>query len=512
MPRMRTRLRPIYPVAIATLIFASGCSEELALDPASLAVAPGTTLTATAVAYDRIYVSWEGNSRNASAWEVHRSTTGPSGTFSLHVTLPPYARELNDTQLQGLTQYCYKIRTYRFQGPRQTFSEFSNVGCATTPAIPLPPTPTNLVGRPICCYAISLTWTDAGSLESGFRIESAATGNGPWSLLVNLGQNSTSWSAGVQPEQIVCYRVIAFSGVGESGPSNVVCSAVPAIPSNLALVASGRDVDLTWSDNSNVEDGYQVERSSQTAPPAIIATLPPNTTAYRDAGLPDDLYRYVVRAIRDGGSAGNSNQVQTVIAGSPPAAPFNLGAIAIGSTQVQVTWTDGSNNEAGFRLQRSTNGGTSWTLLAELASQLFYDGGRSPEVEVCYRAFAFNSAGESSPSNTGCTTPPAAPTQLTATGLDAQTINLTWRDNSAVETGYELYAQYCYYYYGYYSYCYVNFSTVLAPNTTSYQFRDASAYFYSYFVRAQAAGGWSDLSNEAFPTAPPGSAAGVRRP
>ena len=508
--RVRTSLQQFSSVAIALVV--GGCSEETPLDPVSLAVGPATNLAATAVTYEHIYLSWQDNARNETGWEVHRSTTGPSGTFTLLRTLFGNAFQLNDLGLQALTQYCYKARSFRSPGPRTSYSEFSNVACASTLAVPVPPAPTNLNALPGCCYGISLTWTDASPLETGWLVERASSSSGPWSARVTLGPNVPSYTDSVDPEQTFCYRIIARSSFGDSGPSNVDCSAVPAAPSNLTLVASGRDANLTWTDNSAVEDGFQVERSSQTAPAAVIATLPPNTTAYRDAGLPDETYRYVVRAIKDGGNSGNSNQVQTVIASSPPAAPVGLGALAIGSTQVQVTWTDGSNNEAGFRLQRSTNGGTTWTVVTELVSPLFYDGGRTPDAQVCYRAVAFNSAGESAPSNTDCTTPPAAPTQLTATGIDGQTINLAWRDNSAVEDGYELYAQYCYYYYGYYTYCYTAFSTSLGPNTASYQFRDANAYLYSYLVQARKDGGWSDLSNEAFPTSPAGSTSGLRRP
>lgn len=46
---------------------------------------------------------------------------------------------------------------------------------------------------------------------------------------------------------------------GDAPPSNPDCTAPPAAPTN--LVATPRDdggADLRWSDNSAVEDGYEV--------------------------------------------------------------------------------------------------------------------------------------------------------------------------------------------------------------------------------------------------------------
>jgi hypothetical protein len=197
-------------------------------------------------------------------------------------------------------------------------------------------------------------------------------------------------------------------------------------------------------------------------------------------------------------------------------APSNLTARPDNSTAIRVEWYYGSNDESGFRLQRSTNGGATWTLVIETGvdGSVFVDLGVAPEAERCYRVLAFNSAGESPPSNIDCTSPPAGPTELTATGIDAQTIAFAWRDNSAVEDEYRLLGEYCYYYYSYYTYCYWAELVILGPNTTSYQYRDPGAYYYSsYAIVAVKDGGYSTWSNLAVPTVPAsGSAARARRP
>ena len=41
-----------------------------------------------------------------------------------------------------------------------------------------------------------------------------------------------------------------------------------------------------------------------------------------------------------------------------PAAPTNLSATAVSSSQINLTWTDNASNESGFRIERSADGAT----------------------------------------------------------------------------------------------------------------------------------------------------------
>ncbi len=69
-------------------------------------------------------------------------------------------------------------------------------------------------------------------------------------------------------------------------------------PTNLAaLAAAPTRVVLTWSDNSNNENGFQVHRSVAGGAWGRIALLPPNATSFSDAAAtPAASHRYVVRA------------------------------------------------------------------------------------------------------------------------------------------------------------------------------------------------------------------------
>lgn len=85
-----------------------------------------------------------------------------------------------------------------------------------------------------------------------------------------------------------------------------------------------------------------------------------------------------------------------------PNAPTELRSVTAGTEAVQISWTDNSSMEAGFRIQRRTGGSGSWNQVAEVAANQtsFIDIGPHPAgTGYEYRVLAFNSAGESGYSN-----------------------------------------------------------------------------------------------------------------
>ena len=478
--------------------------ELLAATAGGLTVNPPSSTNALAVSWSQIDVSWQDNSSNESGFEVHRSTTGPSGAFNLLATTAASATSYSNGGLSGSSQYCYEVRAFKTTGNKRSYSAFSSAACATTPAAPVPAAVSGVHAAPAYGRWIGLTWTDNSSDENGFRIERSATASGPWASIATPGPNVTAYNdfqffGG--NEQGVCYRVFAVNSYGDAAPSNVSCTAIPAFPTNLAATIPGDGgVNLTWSDNSAVEDGYVVLRTSGGADWSVHATLPANTTSYHDAGLtPNVTYWYEVRATKDGGLSDYSNAVQVVLATTPPAAPLDLGVVPQSSSSLYGSWNDVSTNEAGFRVERSSDGGASWVtaLTLRVDESYFTDQGLSAEQQVCYRAIAFNNLGDSPPSNTACTTPPAAPTDLTVTGVDAVTVDIAWTDNSAVEDGYQIWVD------DGYGNQYAVAS--VGPNVTTLRYVDSYAYLYAYyFIAALKDGGNSDYAF-AYPPLPPGS-------
>lgn len=82
----------------------------------------------------------------------------------------------------------------------------------------------------------------------------------------------------------------------------------------------------------------------------------------------------------------------------PPTAPTGLSATPISSTEIQLTWTDTSNTESGFEVERATNGGSFETLTTTLpaGSEGYDDGTIDTSVHYEYRVRSFNTFGPSS--------------------------------------------------------------------------------------------------------------------
>src|SRR3989442_1105649 len=297
---------------------------------------------------------------------------------------------------------------------------------------------------------IDLSWLDNSANETGFEVWRSATGpDGTFAQVAGTGANVTSYGdGGLKPLTQYCYRVRAvrtYDGkTSYSAFSNTTCATPPAAPTGLtAIGVDGPAIALAWTDKSAVEDGYEVQRSTDGATFSHLANLPANSTSYRDAAVASNTtYWYRVRAKKDGGSSDVSNSASAATASAPPATPSGTDAYPDGSTAVTIVWTDQSMNEDGFRVERSTDGGTSWNAAGTtgMSASWFTDVGRASEQRVCYRVVAFNTRGDSPPSNMDCATPAAAPSDLTATSIDAQTTDLVWTDNSAVEDSYEVWA------------------------------------------------------------------------
>ena len=113
------------------------------------------------------------------------------------------------------------------------------------------------------------------------------------------------------------YRVRAYNTVGDSDYSATAtamtqaASVVPAAPTNLKATASSRSqINLSWTDNSDNETGFKIERckGSTCTNFSQIATVGANATSYSNTGLnANTTYRYRVRAYNAAGNSGYSN-------------------------------------------------------------------------------------------------------------------------------------------------------------------------------------------------------------
>lgn len=102
-------------------------------------------------------------------------------------------------------------------------------------------------------------------------------------------------------------------------------------------------------------------------------------------------------AVLEGGISGPSNVASVTtpsatIPPSSPAPPSNLNATAIDALSVDLVWTDNSNNELGFQIERASSAGGPWELAGTVGANVtsFTDSGLAPSTTYYYRVSASN--------------------------------------------------------------------------------------------------------------------------
>ncbi len=200
---------------------------------------------------------------------------------------------------------------------------------------------------------------------------------------------------------------VALSGVSEAGGP----PRPPSAPSNLVATAvSDARIDLAWNDNSNNEDGFRLQRKEGSGGTfADLDTVGPNVTSYPDNSCRASTeYCYRVLSYNGYGDSAWSNEDCAATSGpAPPAAPSELAATSVSTSQINLSWTDNSSNEDGFKIEVDEGDTGSFVYLDTVGEDVtsYPDTGLTEGVAYCYRVYAYNTYGDSGYSNVDCATP-----------------------------------------------------------------------------------------------------------
>jgi hypothetical protein len=334
---------------------------------------------------------------------------------------------------------------------------------AAAPPPPPPPPPPTAPNAPTTLAAtsngtaINLSWTDNSTNEDGFNIERAPDAGGVAGTYVQIaavGANVTTYSnTGLDANVRYWYRVVAYNGVGTSGYSNEVSGilSTPNAPSGLvASPGTGNTISLSWTDNSSDEQGFNIERAPDAGGVAgtyaQIASVGANVRTYTNTGLDANVrYWFRVVAFNVVGPSGYSNESSAILA--TPNAPSGLVGTPFSGTRIDLSWTDNSTDESGFRVERAPDvGGVAgaYTLIATVAANVVtYSNttGLVAGTTYWYRVSAYNTIGASAYSTAISATTflgPRPPTALSATAASGTRIDLAWTDNSTDEQGFRV--------------------------------------------------------------------------
>lgn len=135
---------------------------------------------------------------------------------------------------------------------------------------------------------------------------------------------------------LLAFLTVLAGNQGHSSPPPLPCppfcpqpppgGQAPAAPSNLtATTVSQSQINLSWQDNSNNEQGFKIERKTQGGSYSQITSVSANTQNYNDTGLNSGTnYCYRVRAYNANGESAPSNEACATTQGggtTPPPGP-----------------------------------------------------------------------------------------------------------------------------------------------------------------------------------------------
>ena len=222
----------------------------------------------------------------------------------------------------------------------------------------------------------------------------------------------------------------------------------PRMPVDFAAEAvSHEQVDLSWTDNADNEDGCIVERKiSGEDEFTELDRTDGDIEAWSDTSVsPLTDYVYRVCSYNSYGSSEYAAAVPVSVPQAPgsPDAPSGLSASAASDTAVDLSWTDNADDETSFKVERSEDGVdyTQAVLLDGADYTSWQDTGLTPSTTYYYRVLTGNTYGFSGYSNVAeviTLGPPAAPTSLSATTVDDGRIDLSWTDNAVNELSFRV--------------------------------------------------------------------------
>lgn len=394
-----------------------------------------TGLVADATNYYTIGLTWTNPEADIKV-EIQRKPSG--GSYST-VDIIDYDNTYTDTTCSSNILYYYRVR-YNQAG---NTSPWSTADSDYT----YPKAPTG-VSTSWSGKTITITWANQDTydyIRTYYKLSSEPT---TWTTdtLTLTGTDVTRNITVAVESTLYDFRVCGYNSSSgliseyyliESSKSGVMA------PTNLAGISGGANsVGLTWTDNSSVEDGYEVYYKLTSASTwTLFETTVADATSSTVTGLTAALsYDFRVRA-KDGTAYSAYTSTITIVVIAPPSGtPGTPTATVTGQTTLGLAWTDTATGLTRMYIYQSTNG-TDYTEVTYVANgiQAYAVTGLASYTTYYYKLRAWNTAGWStnySAASTVVTTTIDldAPTALSAEALSSTQVKISFTINAGNAT------------------------------------------------------------------------------
>jgi hypothetical protein len=255
-----------------------------------------------------IEVTWEDNSESESSFKVY---VEESYYWNDYETVNSYSSSQDDTSMvisNLSTDTQYRIGVKAYNSWEETDTTYSNSFTISFD----PPTYLN-VSAVSDTEAVYLTWNDNTNLENGFKIQRKIDFDGVYETIGYSGEDENYFTDYINFEDFkfdtsFVYQVCAYNTYSDTvfTDYSYYDSYIFTLssPSNFSAnqQSGSKLVDLTWTDNLTIEDGFEIERDIGTGF-ELLETLSANTTSYTDTDTTsfeyDSTYIYRIRAYND---------------------------------------------------------------------------------------------------------------------------------------------------------------------------------------------------------------------
>jgi len=303
------------------------------------------------------------------------------------------------------------------------YLEYTPLCCDVVDKVPA--NPTNLTATAVGGSQIDLSWLDNSGddsdAEDSFTIERSDDGGSSYDALVTVGGvpgtgNTVNYSdTGLSYSTTYCYRVFATNTMGDSGYTTEECDQTgspdgPAAPTGLAAPAEDGKVTLTWNANTETDPAvlyYMIYRSTTEGGPYTAVAVVFGGTNVVDSNVNNGTtYYYRISAVD---TWPNESDMSAEVSATPseptaPDEPSNLVVTGKTDSQISISWTDNSDNEDEFIIERKLGASGTYAVLDSVSANVtsYDDPGLDSETEYCYQVKASNAIGDSGYSNEVC--------------------------------------------------------------------------------------------------------------
>jgi hypothetical protein len=350
--------------------------------------------------------------------------------------------------LQNATTYFWRVRSINDNGISQYSSPRSFTTIVDTPDVPINTQPNDgAIDLPL---TFALSW-DPAPRATSYGVQVSAANNFS-SFILNtdtISQTSVNLT-GLANIKVYYWKVRAINIGGPSQYTSIQSfttvdlppdAPVAALPAN-GSIQNPKTLQLVWR-SAKRATSYRVQLSKST----LFSTLDVDSAGIVDTSVTpigiaySTPYYWRVRSENGGGTSSFTGaRTFTTQAAVKPADPSLLTATGITKSRIDLAWSDNSDDEDGFKIQRRLYPSGSFAEVHSIAGSTgtgtvsYADTGLAEATIYEYRVYAFNPAGLSVGSTNAASdttvdqTAPGIPLnpQVLPTGWSSTTLNLQW--------------------------------------------------------------------------------------